>query len=214
MPHHEKKSNNRAILVILGAVLFLAVAAVATVHYAVRKNGDGPEAAAARLSSAVKAHDADGAMAMIDFDAVFKDAWLSSNANITGSTPSEEQAAAGLANPLVVSAKKAFRKNLVAYITDPTRATGDSGAFFAALNALDAGQVVREGENAATVKLPNNYSLRLALVPEKRWMVVAFHGYEKDYDAYKHQATDLMKEKGLTPSAKGDPAPPPEEPKP
>ncbi|HTM67830.1 MAG TPA: hypothetical protein VL426_00885 [Candidatus Binatia bacterium] len=188
-------------------VLVIAGAAALTARQAVASRG--PETALRSLSAAVHGHDAEGAMRLIDFDAVFEDAWKASSAKITGKEPTEAQTAAALASPVVDQAKKTFRKNLMTFLKEPGRATGDSGAFFAALNALDAGRVEKDGQDRATAELPNGYSLQMVRRTGEGWKVVAFHGYEKDYDAYKKQAAGLMKDRGLTPKENGDPEPPP-----
>lgn len=209
-PAHTPLARKKSFLVALGIVAFLAGLGALAASRAIT-TGRGPAAAVHRLSEAVHRHDAEGAMSFIDFDAVYTDAWRGSVTMLTGKTPSDQEIAAALARPEAINSKDLFRKNLIVFLSDPAKATGDTGAFFAALNALDAATVEPEGSEGATVRLPNDYSLTLAL-DDGAWKVVAFHGYEKDNDAYKKQADTMMKDKGLKPLSNDDPTPAPEAP--
>lgn len=188
---------------VIAAILVVLLAGVGATIARSALSARGPQAAVRSLSKAVHDRDAEGAMRWIDFDAVFEEAWRSSVAQITGKEPTAQEIASALANPTVTKTKETFRKNISVYVADPTRAGGDGGAFFSALNTLDSGEVSQSGRDRATVKLPNDYSLQLARRGGD-WKVVAFHGYEKDMDAYRKKADQLMKDRGLKPASNDD----------
>jgi len=197
-------------MAIVGAVFVLAFAAVASVHYAVRKGGtDGPEVAVARLSGAVKAHDVDTAIGMIDFDAIFEDLWRASAARVLGVEPNDAKVTATMATPTVVQAKANLKKNLLRAIKDPSKSAEENGTFYAALTELDRGTIVRTAEDKAYVSLPEDWKLYLAKAPSNGWMVVGYGGYEKDFDSYKERSVKLMQDRGLAPPTTGQEPPAP-----